>query len=272
MGKEKIGSFYDKYTKKQLYNLYMDAMCDEISDSRFDRISAALHETVHLGQFSKVSFVDLLDSLFKLSDEALKDIESGNFAKFYKAYLPHTDGMPEDFYYMSIFITALYTDYTCVTELDDYQYLCNNCMLFIRDIATFKDYEMMQAIMRANSDLGQLLLTHSDIVNYGALKEKKYTIEQKLAYTAVECHLLTSFLIGIEAFSYDYSLPTKLLNVMVEKIKPDTIKRVGDYMKFNEGGPLLARQLLYMQYLQENIIYEINNLTDKKKLEKCKNN
>ena len=268
MEKEKIDSFYDKYTKKQLYDLYMDALCDEISDSRFDKISAALHETVHLGQFSKDSFCDLLDSLFDLSDEALKDIERGTFARFYKTYLKYTQDMPEDFYYISIFIDALYTDYASVTELDDYQYLCNYCMLFIRDIARFEDNEMMQAIMQANSNLGQLLLTHSSNVNYGAVKEKKYTLEQMQAYTAVECHLLVSFLMSVEDFSYDYSLPAKLLNAMVEKIKPDAIKRVGNYMRFDENGPLLTRQLLYRQYLQENIIDGINGFTDNKKLEK----
>ena len=271
MEKEENGSFYDKYTKKQLYDLYMDAMCDEISDSRFDRISAALHETVHLGQFSKDSFGNLLDSLFDLSDEALKDIERRNFARFYKSYLKHCH-MPEDFFYMSIFIDALYTNYSSVTELDDYQYLCSSCMLFIRDIAGFKDNEMMQAIMRANANLGQLLLTHSDSVNYGAVYEKKYTMGQLHAYTTIECNLLVSFLIGIEDFSYDYSLPTTLLNAMVEKIKPDVITRIGNYMEFDKSGPLLARQLLERQSLQENIIHEINSLTDNKKLEKCKNN
>ena len=235
MEKEKIDSFYDKYTKKQLYDLYMDALCDEI---------------------------------FDLSDEALKDIERGTFARFYKAYLKYTQDMPEDFYYIGIFIDALYTDYASVTELDDYQYLCNYCMLYIRDIAKFKDEEMMQAINQANSNLGRLLLTHSGSVNYGAVKEKKYTIEQMRAYTAVECHLLVSFLMGVEDFSYDYSLPTKLLNEMAEKIKPDVIKKVGDYMKFDEGGSELARQLLYRQYLQEKNIYEINDQTDIKKLEK----
>ena len=268
MEKGKIDSFYDKYSKKQLYELYMDAMCDEISDSRFYRISAALHETVHLGQFSKDSFGDLLDSLFDLSDEALKDIERGNFARFYKTYLKYSQGMPEDFYYMSIFIDALYTDYANVTESNNYQYLCNYCMLFIRDIARFKDNEMMQAITRANSNLGQLLLTHFGSVNYGVVKEKKYTIAQMRAYTAIECHLLVSFLMGVEDFSYDYSLPTKLLNEMAENIKPDVIKKVGDYMKFDEGGSVLAKQLLHRQYLQENIIYDINSLTDNKKLEK----
>ena len=63
MEKEKIDSFYDKYTKKQLYDLYMDALCDEISDSRFDKISVALHETVHLGQFSK-DFINKYNFLF----------------------------------------------------------------------------------------------------------------------------------------------------------------------------------------------------------------
>ena len=88
------------------------------------------------------------------------------------------------------------------------------------------------------------------------------------AYTAIECHLLVSFLMDIEDFSYDYSLPTKLLNAMVEKINPDVIKRVGDYMKYDKGGSELAKQLLYRQYLQESIIYEINGLSDNKKLEK----
>ena len=129
---------------------------------------------------------------------------------------------------------------------------------------------MMQAIMRANSNLGQLLLTHSGSVNYDAIKEKKYTIEQMQAYTAIECHLLVSFLMCVEDFSYDYSLPTKLLNAIVEKIKPDTIKNVGDFMRYDEDGQLLTRQSLYKHYLHENIIYEINELFDNKKLEKKK--
>ena len=45
---------------------------------------------------------------------------------------------------------------------------------------------------------------------------------------------------------------------------------VANYMKYNEGVPILARRLLDIQYLQENVVYEINNLTKNKRLGKYK--
>ncbi len=96
-----------------------------------------------------------------------------------------------------------------------------------------------------------------------ATKEKQYNLEQTQAYTTIECNLLVSFLINAKDYFYDYSLPAKLLNEMVKKINQDTLKRVGDYMKFNECGPMLAKKLLDEQYLQENIVHENNSSTKK---------
>ncbi len=258
--------FNENYTKKQLYNLYTEAMCDEISDSRFVRIKDALHETVHLGQFSSDTFIDLLDTLFILQDSALRDIESGNFAIFYKAYESHFNGIPEDFYYVSIFLRTIYTDYKNISNIDEYKWLCDNSMLYIRDVTFLKDKKINESIMKANKSLGKLLLSHANIVDYNAVKEKQYNIEQIKAYTTIECNLLVSFLTGPEDYSSDYSLPTKLLNKIVKKFNPDVIKRIGDYMRFDDNGPMLAKQLLDRQCLEDNDVYEINELNEDKKL------
>ena len=252
-----MADFYDNYSKKQLENLYWEAMCNEIKDSRFDRIKGALHETVHLGQYSKESFIDLLDTLFQLSDRALADIEKGNFRYFYKAYLTHTVGMPEDYYYMSLFLNGIYADYKNLKVLADYQYLSDECMLFMRDLGKLNDKRIMSAIMNYNPDLAQLLISHANTVNYKKGHEKKYNIDQMAAYTSIECSLLVSFLIGVDDYASDYSLPTRLLNEMVDKIPAEGIHKVGHYMKYNAGSPMLTKELLDRQYYKENIVLDI---------------
>ena len=251
--------FYDNYSKKQFYSLYMDAMCNEISDSRFDRIKGALHELVHLGQYSPDSFRELLDVVFYLTDNALKDIESGNFRNFWKAYLPHVSGMPEDYTYMCLFLDVIYADYNNLNDFDEYKWVSNECMLFIRDIAKLNDKKIMDAIMRYNPDLGLLLINHASLVNYKAVYDKKYSFDQIEAYTGLECHLLVSFLMGIDEYSHDYSLPTRLLNEMVDKLTPEQVTRIGKYIKYDKGSPVITKQLLDTQYMRSNVVDEVNN-------------
>ena len=52
-------NFYHNYTKKELYNLWLDALSYDIKDRRLDKIKHALEETVNLGQYSNDSFKDI---------------------------------------------------------------------------------------------------------------------------------------------------------------------------------------------------------------------
>jgi hypothetical protein len=111
--------------------------------------------------------------------------------------------------------------------------------------------------MNYSPDLAQLLISHAQLVNYQAVYDKKYSSDQMQAYTSIECHLLVSFLMGVEEYAYDYTLPTTLLNEMVEKIPAEEIRKVGHYMTYNVGSPVLAKQLLDKKYLQSNVIIEM---------------
>jgi len=250
--------FYDKYTKKEAYNLYMSALCYEINDSRFDRIKGALYEAVHLGQYSKDSFIDLLDSLFNLSDSALADIESGNFKEFYTAYLSNSSGMPEDFYYMSLFMDIIYTDYKNIESTETYHCLSNDIGFLLRDIPVMNDERIINSLMKSNPELIKLFMAHHDVIDYKILYKKNYSINQLMAYSDIEYHFIVSFLMLADEFNHDYTLPSKLLNKMVYELEPNVILVIGDYLKYNDNTHEIIKMLFDRLYLQDKEIFDID--------------
>lgn len=250
-------SFYDKYSKKELYNLYLEASCDELTDPRFNRIRGALNETIPMAQYNYDSFINLLDSLFEISDTGLANIESGNFRDFYKAYLANSIGMPEDYYYMSVFIDVLYTNYRNINSLDDYLYLSHKGMVLFKDLGKYNKSELMEPIKNANKELGELLETHAKLVDYNKPLEKGYNLDQTLAYSKAECALLVSFLINIDEYNHDYSIPSRIMNNLVDSYSPELVRQVGEFLGIDDNSQVLAKRLLDTQYYNGKDIFEL---------------
>ena len=250
-------SFYYNYSKKELYNLYLEASCDELTDPRFNRIKEALNETIPMAQYSYDSFINLLDSLFEISDTGLANIESGNFRSFYKAYLANSIGMPEDYYYMSIFIDVFYTDYRNIKSLEDFLYICHEGMILFKDIGKYNKSELMEPIKNANKELGELLETHGRLVDYNKLLDKDYNLDQMTAYSKAECALLVSFLINIDEYNHDYSIPSRIMNNLVDSYSPELVRQVGEYLGRDDNSQVLAKRLLDTQYYNGKDIYEL---------------
>ena len=250
--------FYHRLTKKQLYDLWLDAIGYDIKDDRLDQIKEALQETVNLGQFSKFTFIDLMDTLFSLPSNALEDIADGNFSRLYKAYYKHTKFMPEDYYYMSIFLKAIYTDYKSISNIDEYQKMCNDYFLFIKDILSFNDIVIESSLSKANPDLVRLLKSRN--INFQYIDENIKGDAPLMAIGEIENHLMVSFLMNIDFYGGDYNLPSNLLNDMIQNIKPFDLVRIAIYMDVNEGSSDLTKELLGRYHLKEKTMFETGKL------------
>lgn len=255
-----MDNFYYNYTKKQLRTLYMEAVYNEITDKRLDRIKEALHETVLLAQYDKWSFQCLIDTLLGLSDSALNDIVNGNFSRFYKAYYKHNHGMSEDYFCLSILLEGLYTDYKKIQNIEDYKSLCNS-MRFIYDMAMFHDKDIDEPVKRINHNLANLLTTNYNNTDYELIKQKKYNMFDSQAIGKIIVNLLVTFMMFIDNYNYDFTLPSELLNSMIDRIKKDDLIKIASYINYDYN---IAKMLLDAQYNKKEYMNNLEELLETK--------
>ena len=251
-------NFYHNYTKKELYNLWLDALSYDIKDRRLDKIKHALEETVNLGQYSKDSFIYLIDTLYKLPDTALYDIADGNFSSLYKAYYKHTNGMPEDYTYISELLNAIYRDYKSISNNDEYQEFCKSHILEIKDIYRFNDKIINDSLKKANPHLANLLKNRNN--DYDYIKEKFNFDAAYVASSTIENHLMVTFLMNADYYDCDYNLPSNLLNKLIKKLNIFDLIRVAIYMDYFDDSMDLTQKLMDVYYFKSNSIDGINNM------------
>ncbi len=234
-------------TNKQVYQLYNDAKCNELSDKRFERIKDALHELVNLGQYNRDSFEYMVDVLYNLPNEAISNIQKGNFSTFYKLFYKHTQGLPEDYEMISNLLGAIYTDYKN-SPLEDYSWLCDNCMIWLFDVPIFKDKKMDECLSKINYDLNELIKTTYFYTDYEMLSTKRTTIEDNGARNVLKTHLLVTFLKNIDEYNYHYFIPVNLFNYLVSRISEDDIIKMCEFIKYDKNGYIFTRILLDSYY------------------------
>ncbi len=234
----------DSMSKKQIKNIYLKASFGEIDETELTRIREALYELTPLCQFTKDEYSSLIETLDRLSDDALKSIEHGVFSGFYRRGLKNSAGMPEDFEQCDSLVNAIYTDYKSINSFPHYM-LMNEYMFDLYRYTDFSDQEVVDFLSLMNPELCSLLVETRKVEMesiFGKLRNMDYSTRH--AYFGVVQQLLTTYMMFIDEYQDSYGVPATILSYMVDNFTEAQIQKIGMGMRLGVDNIYYAKELL----------------------------
>jgi len=238
----------DEMTKKQVKDIYLKASFGEIDEDELVRIREALYELTPLCHFTKDDYSSLIETLDKLSDEALKSIEGGAFTRYYRRGLRNDAGMPEDFEQCDSLVNAIYTDYKGVNSFAHFM-LMGEYMLDLYRYTDFADETIVKYLELLNPELCNLLAETRKAELEGIYdKLKPMQMSTRLAYVGILQQLLTTYMMYADEYKDGYSVPSTILSFMVDNFSEEQIQKLGMGMRMGVNDRFYAKELLDFYY------------------------
>lgn len=240
----------NEMTKREIHDIYLEAACGEIEEPELLRIREALYELTPLCQFTKDEYVSLIETLDSLPDEALEGIKKGFFSLFYKRNIKNTAGMPEDFDVCDSLVNAIYSNYKGLGSFEDYLLQCE----FMSELTHFtigSGEDVMKFLDLMNPELANLL-RGMRIAEAQKLSEKLKgrDLYAQMSYSQIKWQLLTAYMMFIDEFKDSYHIVPDTLEVLLDRLNDEQIKRLGYAMKLKDSNEFYAMSLLNQSYFK----------------------
>lgn len=224
-----------KYNKQELQLLYWQAKARDIKKKELKDIKKALYEIVSLGQYSP-DFMDLIKILTTLPENKLKNIENGEFTKFYTILAKQNNNEYGAFYKgnfqnCNMLLRLIYTDYNTISNDIEFTTISDS---FIMTYYIEENEKLLNIIFNINPHLSYIL---EDYQRYKKHKQQfSFNVFDSIHYILNKLYndLQTTLLMNIELFNYQYTIPTDIIMFLLENIKTTRNTIIESYSEYKD--------------------------------------